>query len=63
MMSLARINPPLGLAQKLFHILSIPASGYLCPIFGCKILEIARYSCGFAASDRTNLTQIRAPKM
>jgi hypothetical protein len=28
-----------------------------------KILKIARYSCGFATSDRTNLTQISAPKL
>jgi hypothetical protein len=28
-----------------------------------KIIETARYSSGFAASDRTNLTHIQAPKM
>jgi len=48
----------LGLAQKQLHILA----SQLQPIFDrClihKILEITRYVCGFAQSDRPNLHQI-----
>ena len=38
----------------------ISDSGHLRPIFPHEIREITRYSCGFAYSDRPNLTQIRA---
>jgi len=44
-------------ARITYHF-GIPASGYLWPILIRKILEIACYSCGFAQSDRPNLTQI-----
>jgi nitric oxide reductase large subunit len=39
----------------------ISDSGHLWLIFILEILEIARYSSGFAQSDQPNLTQIRAP--
>jgi hypothetical protein len=39
----------------------IPDSGHLWPIFIHEILEIARYSSGFAQSDQPNLIQILAP--
>ena len=44
------------------HILSTPSSSHLRPDWGHKILERAIYSFGFAASDRTNPAQIRAPE-
>jgi hypothetical protein len=34
----------------------ITSSGHLCLLLNGKILKIACYSCGFAISDRTNLT-------
>ncbi len=52
----------MGFAIKQINHLSITASGHLGPIFGLKILKIARYSCGFEPSDRAKLTQIRAPR-
>ncbi len=46
---------------KITSHFGIPDSGHLWPIFIHEILERASYSCGFAQSDRPNLTQIRAP--
>ena len=43
---------------KITYHFGIPASGYLWPILIRKTIEIACYSCGFAQSDRPNLTQI-----
>ncbi len=40
----------------------IPASGHLRPILNREILDVASYACGFAQSDRPNLTQIWARK-
>ena len=53
-----RIPASLRARPKITFHFRISDSGHLCPILIRKILEIARYSCGFAQSDRTNLTQI-----
>ncbi len=42
---------------------SISFSGRLWLLLNHKILKITCYSYGFARSDHTNLTQIRAPKV
>ena len=48
---------------KITYHFGISASGHLRPILIRKIREIASYSCGFAQSDRPNLTQIWAPNL